>query len=400
MPDNDGAIGIANPRSEYIELPDPNLAPALMEPDPESPFQIPLGGIDGLESVKAAGLLKRGGQSPVSESGGSLRIRMPGYGSTADLALAAMQYLPTPLLVLSNLKTVVLANDAMGRLMGINEVDAEDIDDAMSDCGKSPTDKLKGKSLSQIGIDMLQDGRPVWVAWESFLDGVAEELGTHLDDNPVPSARNQSEAGEGDATPTAERSEPTNLEFRAETKHSMVHDAVVEVVIATGVVSTKSFAPQSQQPLPIRHIFAKMIITIWEMEDERFYSLTFTNTASSASSLPSSRGQSRQVIKAAASQSGSRGSGTNSSPSSISSSGGGSTKGSSSASSAITSPSGINMSTSPFPPMGPPSKSALSSAPSYLQKAIMMKDALLDNTNTPILAMWKDESLTVPNKGK
>jgi hypothetical protein len=50
--------------------------------------------------------------------------------------------------------------------------------------------------------------------------------------------------------------------------------------------------------------------------------------------------------------------------------------------------------------MGPPSKSALSSAPSYLQKAIMMKDALLDNTNTPILAMWKDESLTVPNKGK
>jgi hypothetical protein len=28
----------------------------------------------------------------------------------------------------------------------------------------------------------------------------------------------------------------------------------------------------------------------------------------------------------------------------------------------------------------------------------MMKDALLDGTETPILAMWKDESLTVPNK--
>ena len=27
-----------------------------------------------------------------------------------------------------------------------------------------------------------------------------------------------------------------------------------------------------------------------------------------------------------------------------------------------------------------------------------MKDALLDGTETPILAMWKDESLTVPNK--
>jgi hypothetical protein len=28
----------------------------------------------------------------------------------------------------------------------------------------------------------------------------------------------------------------------------------------------------------------------------------------------------------------------------------------------------------------------------------MMKDALLDNTQVPILAMWKDESLTIPNK--
>jgi PAS domain-containing protein len=28
----------------------------------------------------------------------------------------------------------------------------------------------------------------------------------------------------------------------------------------------------------------------------------------------------------------------------------------------------------------------------------MMKDALLDTTQVPILAMWKDESLTIPNK--
>jgi len=28
----------------------------------------------------------------------------------------------------------------------------------------------------------------------------------------------------------------------------------------------------------------------------------------------------------------------------------------------------------------------------------MMKEALLDNTTVPILAMWKDESLTIPNK--
>jgi hypothetical protein len=28
----------------------------------------------------------------------------------------------------------------------------------------------------------------------------------------------------------------------------------------------------------------------------------------------------------------------------------------------------------------------------------MMKDALLDNTQVPIVAMWKDESLTIPNR--
>jgi PAS domain-containing protein len=56
------------------------------------------------------------------------------------------------------------------------------------------------------------------------------------------------------------------------------------------------------------------------------------------------------------------------------------------------------LSTSPFPPLGPPTKSTISSAPSSLQKVIMMKDALLDGTETPILAMWKDESLTIPNK--
>ncbi len=50
--------------------------------------------------------------------------------------------------------------------------------------------------------------------------------------------------------------------------------------------------------------------------------------------------------------------------------------------------------------MGPPTKSPLTGTPSILQKIIMMKDALLDNTETPILAMWKDGSVTLPNKGE
>lgn len=48
--------------------------------------------------------------------------------------------------------------------------------------------------------------------------------------------------------------------------------------------------------------------------------------------------------------------------------------------------------------MGPPSIASRSSTPSVLQKMIRMKDALLDNTQMPILAMWKDGSVTFPNK--
>lgn len=55
------------------------------------------------------------------------------------------------------------------------------------------------------------------------------------------------------------------------------------------------------------------------------------------------------------------------------------------------------MSSSPFPPMGPPAKSALSSTPSILQKTLLMKDALLDNTEMAVFAMWKDGSVMYPN---
>lgn len=414
MCNNDSAPSASRAHPEHIELPDPRLAPALIEHEVVPPFQMPSGQIDGLESIQSARLLRQGGQSPATERSSLLQLRMPGYTSPADLAFAAMQYLPTPLLILNNLKTVVMANEAMGKLMEIDGLDVEDIDDTMSDCGNSSTDKLRGKTLSQVGVDLLQDGRPVWVAWESFLEGIADDLGTHYDEIPAPSSDFQSEAGEGDVTPTGERNEPMRGEIQADKKHSMVHDAVVEVVIATGTISAKSFASKTRA-LPTRHILSKMIITIWEMEDERYFSLTFTSTDTSLGSLPSSRGQSRQVVRAAVHHSSSSGSGTHSHPSSVSSKSGsksgsrsgskagstpGSTPSTTSSSSAITSPSNMMMSTSSFPPLGPPSKAGLSSAPSHLQKLIMMKDALLDNTDVPILAMWKDESLTVPNKGK
>jgi PAS domain-containing protein len=76
------------------------------------------------------------------------------YPKVTEIAFAALQNLPIPLLVLSSLKTIVLANEAMGRLLGLRG-------DATSSQQQSVMDVLKGQTLSQIGIDMLQDGVPL-----------------------------------------------------------------------------------------------------------------------------------------------------------------------------------------------------------------------------------------------
>jgi PAS domain-containing protein len=68
-----------------------------------------------------------------------------------EIAFAALQNLPMPLIVLSSLKTIVLANEAMGRLLGLRR-------DSASSQQESVIDVLQGQTLSQIGIDMLQDG--------------------------------------------------------------------------------------------------------------------------------------------------------------------------------------------------------------------------------------------------
>lgn len=360
---------------------------------PVSPFHMPPGQIDGLESLKADGFTNGRGQSPHRRDSNSslLHLHIPGILSPAQLAFAAMQYLPYPMVVLNVLKTLVLANEAMGRLLDVEGLEG----DTASDDGISALDRLKGQTLSQMGIDMLQDGRPVWVTWESFLDSLVEDMGTSIEEQAVNVG---SENGAGDITPTAERTESFSQRANASKNQSVVHDAVVEVVLRRPEISASYFAKASNN-LP-KHTFAKMIITVWEIEDEKFFTLTFTATDSNQTSLPSSRGKSRQVIKSTKHRSlgsTSSGSASRSSPSSVSS-GRSSNQGGSSNSSAITSPTYASMSASPFPPLGPPSRSTASGALSSLHKVVMMKEALLDNTEVPVLAMWKDGSLTIPNK--
>lgn len=105
--------------------------------------------------------------SPLSNLSSPLGIDIPKTPGVAQAALAALQTLPTPLLVLSSSKTIVLANDAIGRLLGLDSLDDSQL--LFTNGGYEETatlDMLQGQSLSQLGIDMVQDGQQIWVSWE------------------------------------------------------------------------------------------------------------------------------------------------------------------------------------------------------------------------------------------
>ena len=151
-------------RPSHIDLPDGNQQATgharRMAENAASPLNMPPGAIHGLESIQESGILDLGGRSPQSETSSLLQLPVPGFPSGAELALVAVQYLPTPLIVLNSLKTVVLANEAMGRLLGYGE----DTEGSVSDDGISASDRLMGKTLNQVGVDMIQDGRCVFVS--------------------------------------------------------------------------------------------------------------------------------------------------------------------------------------------------------------------------------------------
>ena len=102
-----------------------------------------LSGISSSHASHAGRTMMKGPKPPKSDPRLKLDITHP---TATEMAFAALRYLPIPVIVLTSLKTIALANDAMGRLLGLHR------DAAFA------TDALKGQTLSQIGIDMVQDG--------------------------------------------------------------------------------------------------------------------------------------------------------------------------------------------------------------------------------------------------
>ncbi|KAF5627202.1 hypothetical protein F25303_10911 [Fusarium sp. NRRL 25303] len=315
------------------------------------------------------------GDASRSPSQSPFRLAMPSI-SPGQLAFSAMQYLPVPTLVLNNLKTVVLANEAMGRMLGLITEDSDEEDTL-------PTiESLRGQTLSQVGVDILQDGQPVWATWEAFLDSQVDEMGVRV---AARDPRRSSQSG-GDETPTAST---MPLPERAPSPPARkTQDSIVEVVITRKNGNKTAFDGRYNPKESDCQVYAKMIITIWELEDHQtFFTLTFTSTESPSSTLHSTK---RPIARPSILEAAERKSIAHSNPSSVASS-------RDSNSPSFHSPGIVTMSSSPFPPMGPPSVATHSSTPSLLQKMLLMKDALLNNTQMPILAMWKDGSVTFPN---
>jgi PAS domain S-box-containing protein len=277
----------------------------------------------------------------------------------AEIALGALSTLPTPIIVLSSSKTVVLANVAVARLLGIDQ-DGEE---------NNEPDTLIGQTLSQLGIDMISDGVPIWVSWEKFLDNLAEGL------QPNGDSQQKSAHNSGSTTPTIEADTNAST-LDLETQRSK--DTVVDVVISSYHDQTSTRPQKNRRGRPGLKSSCRMIISIWKAGGQRFFTLTFTSSSprpqkSYSSTTSSTRNRSsHSSVRSEVSA-------TN-------------TAATSTATSQVTSP-GEQINGTPFPSFACPPPSTLSD----FQKVLKMKNAMLNAVEIPLIAMWRDESVVFPN---
>ncbi|CAN9423992.1 unnamed protein product [Alternaria alternata] len=323
-------------------------------------------------------------ESPNSIRSDSMSMHLAEPSATMA-SFTALQYLPVPVIVLSAQKTVVLANEAMGRLFGIDFESVHHL---------SISEVLQDKTMGDLAVDILQNGSPIMITWESFLDCVVDDsIANGLDKD------GDSHMGSGHTTPTA-----ANMPYQTNNKsteslpplsstnlaRTMVRDVSVDVVVAPLVLGPEGTLHKSDRKTAYENAMqASCIISVWSIEETQYYTLTFTSATAADSALPPS---SRIVTRT------NTGARLDKSRSSGSSSSSGRRSGSSSntASKAVT----PTLQQPEFPPRGPPTKSKgdIGTAASVFQKATQLKDAILNSVTMPAYAMWKDETFGIPNK--
>jgi hypothetical protein len=129
-------------------------------PTPQSP------GLAGREDQPMADYFQnvRNNEMPSNDSDITAQ-KIQSTPATTTTVIAALQYLPVPVIVLSSLYTVVLANEAMGRLLGLQAAGLMNEGERDSVNSIPASDLLQGKTLQELGVTMLQNGLPIWVSW-------------------------------------------------------------------------------------------------------------------------------------------------------------------------------------------------------------------------------------------
>jgi hypothetical protein len=208
-----------------------------------------------------------------------------------------------------------------------------------------------------------------------------------LEDSTVEENQNEGDqflSESGGSTPTAAPTIDPNWESTPNSSQlpqlsstnlsrTTVHDVAVEVVIAPARGAGDRGTKSDRHALLRNAMSANMIVSVWNLEDVQYYTLTFTSTGQTggtAATRTSSRVVKRTTLlhnsqSSASSSSSSKRSATSSSP----------------ASKVVT----PTFQHPEFPPRGPPLRSNhdLSSSASIFQKASQLKDALLNCINMP-----------------
>ena len=99
---------------------------------------------------------RRNSPDPI-HGGDSLEAHLPSPPTMTTIVFTTLKHLPAPLPVLPLLQRIVLTNEAMGWLLGIDLVNAAVGIERLP----SITDILQGRKMPQLGIDILQDGSPI-----------------------------------------------------------------------------------------------------------------------------------------------------------------------------------------------------------------------------------------------
>ena len=313
----------------------------------------------------------------------------------SDVALAAMRHLPTPILVLSSSRTVVLASEPMKQLLPSYNTHEEGSEDPISR-EKSVTEQLHGKTLTDIGVGVIEDGHPIIVNWDKYLDGLisgTDELSQNtssvsLQDvpNTPASPLKTSQQSSVDGANNRRLSSPRKKRMKPQ---SIVADVVLTSKFRAIHGGKHGFYMSDKQ------VRAKMQVGTWSLGNDQYYTLSFTTSNTPAMPLSAHSRKSSQISRPSLTPDSPR-LRTNPTP-------------------AMGSPDPHPNGTPPTPSMANPSHdrsplSAISSPlqspisvdspglPSMTEKLSRMKDAILSSMQIPVFAMWKDESLVYPNE--